>query len=40
MKWIGFLVVLAGVLAICWYTGLIKSVGGPFKFWLHWIGAQ
>jgi hypothetical protein len=39
MKWVGFLVVLALVFVICWYTGLIKEIASPFQAWLRWIGA-
>jgi hypothetical protein len=40
MKWIGFVVVLALVIAVCYYAGLLKEIAGPFKAWLRWIGAQ
>lgn len=39
MKWIGFVVVLAVVIGVTWYTGLLKEIAEPFKVWLRWIGA-
>jgi hypothetical protein len=40
MKWWGILLVLAVVLAVAWFFGLLQPVLGAFDAFLRWLGRQ